>query len=150
MSKLIRFKSQSGQSLIEVLTALAVVLLVIIALIRATTTSMKGSDFAKTQSMATSYGQEAIEWIRAERDKSWDNLADGTYCLKSSPIESWPGQGVCGDDDYLEGTKFKREAILATIITPEVTKVQVDVIVGWQDSSGEHQSQLTTYLTNWR
>jgi Tfp pilus assembly protein PilV len=139
-------KIQSGQSLIEVLTALAVVLLVIIALIRATTTSMKGSDFAKTQSSATSYGQEAIEWIRAERDKNWDNLADGTYCLKSSPIESWPSQGDCGDEDYLEGTKFKRRATL----TKEGEKVKIEVIVGWQDSSGDHQSQLSTYLTNWR
>ena len=139
-------KIQSGQSLIEVLTALAVVLLVIIALIRATTTSMKGSDFAKTQSMATSYGQEAIEWIRAERDKSWDNLADGTYCLKSSPIESRPGQGDCGDEDYLEGTKFKRQATM----TKDGEKVKVDVMVSWQDSSGGHQSKLTTYLTNWR
>ena len=139
-------KIQSGQSLIEVLTALAVVLLVIVALIRATTTSMKGSDFSKSQALATRYGQEAIEWIRAERDKSWDNLADGTYCLKSSPIESWPGQGDCGDEDYLEGTKFKRQATL----TKDGEKVKVDVIVSWQDSSGEHQSKLTTYLTNWR
>lgn len=154
MTTLSHLAHKKGQSLIEVLSALAVVLLVIIALIRATTTSMKGSDFAKTQSSATSYGQEAIEWIRAERDKSWDNLSNnmGTHCLKSSPIESWPGQGVCGDDDYLEGTKFKREATLTTVTKtdPPVTEIQAEVKVKWLDASGEHQSSLTTYFSNWR
>lgn len=141
-----RRKSQWGQSLIEVLTALAVVLLVIIALIRATTTSMKGSDFAKTQSSATSYGQEAIEWIRAERDKNWDNIdvhATGApLCLMSLDWTS----AECGENDYIDGTKFKRQATL----TKDGEKVKIEVIVGWQDSSGEHQSKLTTYLTNWR
>jgi len=134
-------KIQSGQSLIEVLTALAVVLLVIVALIRATTSSMKGSDFAKTQSSATSYGQEAIEWIRAERDKDWNNLSPNTYCLNSL---SWSG-GSC--TTYGLDGKFKRESILSD---GGGGKIKVEVKVSWQDSSGEHQSVLTTYLSNWR
>lgn len=151
-----KLKSKSGQSLIEVLTALAVVLLVIIALIRATTSSMKGSDFAKTQSSATSYGQEAIEWIRAERDKSWDDFSNeasptpgSVYCLNSGLTQlSELSEGKCPDDDsYSLDGKFKREA---TLIDLGGGKIEVKVIVSWQDSSGEHQSKLTTYLTNWR
>ena len=139
-------KSKSGQSLIEVLTALAVVLLVIIALIRATTSSMKGSDFSKMQVLATRYAQEGIEWIRAERDKDWDNINVHTtgapLCLMSL---AWSSDN-CDENDYIDGTKFKRQATL----TKEGEKVKIEVIVGWQDSSGDHQSQLSTYLTNWR
>jgi Tfp pilus assembly protein PilV len=135
-------KTQLGQTLIEVLTALAVVLLVIVALIRATTTSMKSSDFSKSQVLATRYGQEAIEWIRAERDKSWSNLSThlSTYCLTSL---SW-STGTC---PYSLGGKFKREATLRDV---GGNRIEVKVIVSWQDSSGEHKSELTTYLTNWR
>lgn len=147
---------EKGQSLIEVLTALAVVLLVIVALIRATTTSMKGSDFAKTQASATSYGQEAIEWIRAERDKSWDDFYSKAtpdpglvYCLNSGlTLLSELSEGACtGDDSYSLDGKFKREATLTDL---GGNKIEVKVTVSWQDSSGDHQSQLSTYLTNWR
>lgn len=143
-------KPQLGQSLIEVLTALAVVLLVIIALIRATTTSMKGSDFAKTQSSATSYGQEAIEWIRAERDKNWDNIADkvtpGKICLNAL---DWTATAPCNEDSIPLAGKFQRQVILSSVGT-EGKQIKVEVTVSWQDSSGEHQSVLTTYLSNWR
>lgn len=145
-------KSNLGQSLIEVLTALAVILLVIVALIRATTISMKSSDYSKTQALATSYAQEAVEWIRAERDKDWDELANkatdtgSKFCLKSLDWLS----GSCGDDDSLEADlRFKREVTLKRI-GGEGNKIEVKVVVSWQDAGGEHQSQLTTYLSNWR
>lgn len=137
---------QSGQSLIEVLTALAVVLLVIIALIRATTIAIKSSDFSKTQALATVYTQEAMEWIRAERDKGWDNISDQTpvnsLCLNEL---SWLG-GSC---DYILADRFKREVSLANV-GGEGNKIEVKVVVSWQDAGGDHQSQLTTYLSNWR
>ncbi len=147
-----KLKSESGQSLIEVLTALAVVLLVIVALIRATTISMRSSSFSKAQAQATAYAQEAIEWIRAERDKDWNGIssrAGTTFCLNLESL-SWLSEGLCpADDGYTLGGRFKREATLISV-GGEGNQVEVKVVVSWQDSSGEHQSVLTTYLTNWR
>jgi Tfp pilus assembly protein PilV len=146
-------KSSLGQSLIEVLAALAIILLVIVALIRATTISMKSSDFSKTQVLATSYAQEAIEWVRAERDRDWDNIADragSTFCLNSESLSDWPSSSLCsGDEEYGLAGRFKREVTL-TAVGGEGNRVEVKVILSWQDASGEHQSQLTTYLSNWR
>lgn len=141
-------KSNLGQSLIEVLAALAVILLVIVALIRATTISMKSSDYSKTQVLATSYAQEAIEWVRAERDRDWDELANkatdtgSKFCLNDL---SWSG-GTC---EYDLGDRFKREVTL-TNVGGEGNRIEVQVITSWQDASGEHVSRLTTYLSNWR
>jgi Tfp pilus assembly protein PilV len=146
-----KIKSTSGQSLIELLTALAVVLLVIVALVRATTISLRSSSFSKAQSQATAYAQEAIEWVRAERDKDWDEFstrAGVTFCLNSEPV-SWLSEGICSADDYTLGGRFKREATL-TSVDGEVNQVEVRVVVSWLESGGEHQSQITTYLTNWR
>ena len=146
-----KLKSTSGQSLIEVLTALAVVLLVIVALIRATTISMRSSGFSKAQAQATAYAQEAIEWIRAERDKDWNGISSRaglTFCLNSESL-SWSAEGVCPADDYLLGGRFKREATL-TNIGGTGNQIEVEVIVSWQEAGGEHHSQVNTYLTNWR
>jgi Tfp pilus assembly protein PilV len=150
-----KIKSTSGQSLIEVLTALAVVLLVLVALIRATTMSMRSGSFSKSQAQASSYAQEAIEWIRAERDKDWDNNIavrandlGNKLCL--TRLE-WPiVSGGCGEGDYLEANqRFKREVTL-TSVGGAGNQVEVEVVVSWQESGGEHQSKLTTYLSNWR
>lgn len=146
--------SKEGQGLIEVLTALAVVLLVVVALIKATTVSMKSSDFSKTQTQATSYAQEAIEWIRSERDRDWGNIADratsepgSKYCLASL---DWNNPDSCGngDEDLLVAdSRFKREVTVKDVTGD---RIEIEVIVIWQDASGEHQSKLTTYLSNWR
>jgi len=146
-------KSQTGQSLIEVLFSLSIVLLVIVALVRATTVSMKGSDFSKNQTLATKYAQEAIEWIRGERDRSWNEIwsrTDSTFCLNFDPPTSWPGPSSCGSDFDLKGGKFKREAILTTVTKGTITEIEVKVIVTWQDAGGDHDAQIVTYLSNWR
>lgn len=136
-----KFKLSSGQSLIEVLTALAVVLLVIVALIKATTISMRSGGLSKAQAQATAYAQEAIEWTRAERDKDWDNLLLGDFCMNEL---SWLSGGACAD--FTLGDRFKREVSL----TGGGNQVKVEVVVSWQEAGGTHQSQITTYLTNWR
>ena len=130
---------EKGQSLIEVIAALAIALLVLLALVRVTIVSMRNANFAKNQALATQYAQEAMEWIRTQRDADWSNLTEGTYCLSDSL--SWL-TGSCGYT--LEGI-FKREAFLTSQGTD---KFQVLVAVSW--ASGAHKSELTSYLTSWQ
>jgi len=128
---------EKGQSLIEVVAALAIALLVLLALVRVTIVSMRNANFAKNQALATQYAQEAMEWIRSQRDADWGNLSANTYCLNTL---SW-STGTCG---YTLDGIFKREAVL----TPDGTdKFLVTVTVSW--ASGEHKSELTSYLTEW-
>jgi len=121
-------KQETGQSLIEVLAALAVVIIVILALIAVVTTSIRNATFAKNQSLATQYAQEAIEKVRVFRDEEPDSFFAGS----------------CPSPETLTG--FNQTI---SCQTEAEGRVKVIVTVSWTDAKGIHQSQLTTYLTKW-
>lgn len=73
-------KKQNGQSLLEVLIALSVIILVVTALVRVVTISIRSSDYARNASTATAYATEAMEKIRSFRDqKTWDEFKSPTF-----------------------------------------------------------------------
>lgn len=125
---------ENGQSLIEVLAALAVVLLVVLALVVAVTTSVKSSDFARKRTQASSFAQQGMEKARSYRDQnSWATFS--TNCgnlsalgLSSTPAPSFTLTVSCVD----EGSSTKKKII---------------VTVSWTDTSGTHNSQLISYFT---
>ena len=55
------FSRNSGQTLVEVVLAVAVASLILVGLTRATTEALRNAQFAKNQSLATQYAQEAME-----------------------------------------------------------------------------------------
>ncbi len=121
----------SGQSLIEVLAALGVVVLVILALIIATTLSIRNATFAKNQSMATNYAQEGMELLRSCRDQDPESFWSQSCSLPS-----------------LEETFFERVVVWNELVEDE--KMEVTVTVTWKDVRGTHKSELSTYLTKWQ
>jgi len=89
-------KSEKGQSLIEIIVALALASLVAVGLVRVTTTSIKGSRYSSDQSRMTALAQkqiaEIIDYKNAHPDVFWDwgynpldeeNASEG-YCLDPS------------------------------------------------------------------
>lgn len=124
-------KREKGQSLIEILAALAVVIIVILALVAVTTVSIRNATFAKNQSLATKYAQELIEEARELRNSDKDAFfANPASCDKTDvSISPFTIERVCTK----EGTD----------------KMRVEATVSWTDAKGEHQSQLTTFLTKW-
>lgn len=127
--------ANSGQTLTEVLFAVAIASLVLVGLTHATTTALKNSQFAKNQSLANQFAQKGMEQTRQLRDQS--------------PDEFW-AKADLGD----ENTETER---LSPLLIKEVTyhrlttdKMEVTVVVKWQDSSGEHRSELVSYLTKWK
>lgn len=127
------FKKKEGQSLLEVLVALAVALLVILALVQAVTTAIKSSGFAKRKAQATSLAQEGIEKVRGLRDQSsWDNF-------KSS----------C--NNYNVGAVSDPTIFTRTVSCSEETpdKIKVVVKVAWTDAGKTQNSQIISYFTQW-
>ncbi len=49
-----------GQSMIETLIALGIAVLIIVALVQSIVTSVKNTQFAKNQTLATRYSQEGV------------------------------------------------------------------------------------------
>ena len=123
-------KSNAGQSIIEIIVALALVTLVILGLVKVSINSINNSTFARDQRAATKYAQEGIESAR--------------QCKEENALAFW--NGSCPELAVPSDAKFTREITYTQI---EEGKMQVEVIVSWTSSKGQHQSSLKTYLTKW-
>ena len=144
-------KNEKGQSLFEVVLALAVAALIIIAIVALATISIRNANFSRDQSLTTRHAQEAIEWLRGQRDEDWDAFYDratttSLWCLKSL---FWTDAkiGECGSSDFISDTIFKRE-ISFTILN--ASNIDTAVKVYWEDAQGLHETKTVTTFTDWR
>lgn len=62
--------AEKGQSLIEVIVALGLISLVLVTLIAAITFSLASVQLSRNRTQSSKLGQEAIEWVRQQRDKT--------------------------------------------------------------------------------
>lgn len=155
-----------GQSLFEVVIALAVISLLLVGLINVTTISVRNSSFSRNNTLANRYAQEAVEWFRGERDFNWvtflahataSNAHANTYCLDSL---GWSDTGACVNEP-IPTTPFTRQALFAcytnngTVFVPacnvgNIDTVEITVTVSWSDGQGAHNVTLPVQLTDWR
>jgi len=136
----------SGQSLIELLVALTLIMLVVVAVVGLAAVSIKTSYFAKRETTAKRYAEEAMEWLREQKKSNWTDFlfAKSTttgqkYCFNSL---SWPSVGAC---TTTFGGIYKREATLSR--SSDNKNVTVTVVVSWSDSSGTHETKLVSVFT---
>jgi len=122
--------SISGQSIIEVIVALALISVVILGLVRVTISSINNASFARDQRGATKYAQEGIEKARQLKEES-----GAVFWSKSGAETETIG-------------RFTRKTTYTEV--EDNQKMMVEVVVSWQDSKGGHESALETYLTKWK
>lgn len=141
-------KKNSGQTIVELLVALGIATVVIVALVGASVGSLSNANFAKTQGEATRVSREAMEWLRGQRDQDWNSFASrsgNTWCLQTLgfPLRA----GACSASQVIPGTILIREATLTS--TADNT-LEALVLVYWADSRGRHEVRLNSRLTRWR
>lgn len=150
-------KINKGSSLIEVLLALSVMLLVILALLRVVISSVKSNDSSKQKAVAATYSQEGIEYLRAMRDAGWSSFllkspsTGSVYRLGALPATPSLGDLVALPCD--ETTSANIDSLYTRCVTlkeVELNKIQANVIVYWKDSIGVHNSEVISYLTKWK
>ncbi len=99
---------RSGQILIELTIALAVAMVAILALVQSATKSVSSSTFSKSQTQATQYASEAVEWLRNQKNISWPDFSTRisvpTYCLNTL---DWNTPAACTSN--MTGLAFKRQ-----------------------------------------
>lgn len=144
---------QKGQTLLEVLTALAVGVLVLVGMTSVILGSLTNTQFSKNQNLATLYSQQGMEIMRDIRNTSWSTFYNTytststmTFCLPGG--STTPKAGFCGLVDYVDGV-FKREIKFTRDTIDPAGKIQVVTTVSFTDSKGEHKSELISVLTNW-
>ncbi len=147
-----------GQSLYELMIVVAIVSLVLIGIVSLSTKGLRNASFSADNAEATRYAQEAIEWIRQQRDEGWDNVYNRastngeTWCLENL---DWPSnQGDCSFQDIIPNTKFYRKAVLYKINVSnggaDPNQVKAEVEVYWNDSQGRQSVKVSSKFTNWR
>lgn len=138
--------NNKGQSLFEVLLALFIITLIIVAVVILSTISISNSLFSKNKTLASKYTQEAIEWVRSEKESDinlfFTNLT-GTYCLDQSYFDN---PGVCGELEIITDTIFTREMVF----TKNGNIANVLITTFWTDSKGLHQVSSATDFTDRR
>lgn len=80
--------SNTGQSLVELIVVIAVIVIVAGALVFATIASIRNAQFAKNQAQATKLAQEGLERVKTGRDRNPPNVISN-FTLNSATVESW-------------------------------------------------------------
>lgn len=157
---------RSGQSLFEVIFALGIASIVLVAIVALSSSSVRNSTYSKNSIEATQLAQQATEWLRGQRDKCWDtqttpsctgfvtrsNASGITWCIPD--LTTWPASsGPCTASQQVTGTIFTRSVVLTSrdLDGNTVTDaVDADVIVSWTDPQGTHDSKNHARFTDWR
>lgn len=144
-----------GQSLFEVVVALAVSTVIITALVALASNSIRNATFSKNNTVASRYAQEATEWLRSQRDNDptvFLSNAQGVWCMQTL---SWENpQRLCDAGEEISQTPFVRNISFSTgtfVVNGEnKTLITANVSVSWNDAQGAHEVRNSTDFSDWR
>ncbi len=140
-----------GQSMFEVVMALFIMALIIVGVVFLSTSSIANSAFSRNKTIAGRYSQEAVEWLRGQRDSDptlFKTNAVGSYCFNSSTI-SWSNTGLCSSAELISNL-YKREVTFTTSTVSGKNVIEASVVTSWNDSKGTHVAKSTTEFTDIR
>lgn len=141
-------KTKSGQSLIEVIVAVGMMALLLVAILALVALAVKNSRLAKTKNQAVALAQEGVELMRTYRDYSWNSLSLSLNTNYDLP-DNWtvePGlSGTC-PTNFPINSIFRRCVILTS---PGLNIVKAVVTVFWQEGAKINQTVQTTELSKW-
>lgn len=147
---ILRNRSNSGSTIIELLIAVMVVGLIITAVANAVTYSIKHTAESRYRQAGAILGQQVIEYIRSEKNRMGllnlkNTLVSGTYCFSLLPdtLDTTPTQGACGPNNTVSmaGTNFYRNVEVVTA-TSAPYKILVTVTTSWTDGNQTRSVEL--------
>jgi Tfp pilus assembly protein PilV len=146
MKRMLQTTSECGQSLVEMIVVIGMVVLLTTGIIAGTTASLSRTETSRVRSVALSHAQAGIELTRAMRDNGWAAFAakgsrPTTYCVGDfTTVAPCP---VNIDSKFTRSVTLE----LTTIGSPPTSTMKVTSQVVWDPSNAV---QLTTYLTQWK
>ena len=133
-----------GTSLIELLIAIGVISVILIALAAASSQSISAGIFSRTQAVATKQAEEQMERVRAFRDRNGlAALVCSSQCSLDSSITTIFPSTLTMENLTIWFT------VADTGSCPSGNK-EVIAYAGWTDSKGPHQSKVVSCLSGWR
>lgn len=139
-----KMSKKKGQTIIEMLVAVGIIVVALTALVAATITAVRNAKFSQNTALATKFAQEGMEATRSIRDRSWTELQNGNHGL-SWDVTQWSFSGF-SDTPALGFTR------VVNVADSGSDKKLITTTVSWTDSSGTgtHESKQVSYLTKWR
>jgi Tfp pilus assembly protein PilV len=173
---------QAGQTLIELIISIALILIIITGVTILTVKGLQNSQFSRNQVQATKLAQEGIEKMRTIRDNNftvcgWAGNATGVvseglwgaacpagcrYLIRQSSTTAcsvttsalwieYTASTTTTENIPVGGVTFKRYVVVtnANDLSGSASNnvKNIDVVVSWTDSSGTHESKVSTVLT---
>lgn len=140
-------QSKAGQIIVEVLFAIGVVAMCLIALTAVSSTAINNGIYAKNAQLANRYAQEGLEIARRERDRAdgWQdfyNSFNNDWCLSSAYL--WTNCN-CFNPSPNVGIFFR----CLTFVNDTAERKSITAQVSWTDGNKTHEVEATTFLTKW-
>lgn len=159
--------SSKGQSLFELIFAIAIATIILTGIVSLASVSVRNSTSSRDNALANRYAQEAIEWLRLQRDAvdwtTFSGYAGATnkdWCLKVSPpaggfdeASGGAKEGACSTGDEINSNTIYLRDINLALIDVDGTLgdgVEAVVTVSWADSQGTHSVTQATKFTDWQ
>ena len=138
-------KDQSGQSLVELLIAMAVFVLVVSAVTFIILDVYLADRVAQERTRATFLAKEGMEATRSIRDNNWDDLTNGDHGLAIIG-DNWTFQGSQED----VSSQLKEGIRKITVGEIDADRKKITSQVTWELTEARQQGvTIITYLTNW-
>jgi len=127
---------QSGQTIVEVIIAIAVGALVMTAVVATMIVTISNAQFAKEKTQAIKYLDEGVENVRIARDtaNSWEIFLSDY----ASPQQETVGNGV-----------YTRTTTVTQGMLPNDNQATVAVTVSWIGAKGTHQVSSASMVGKW-
>lgn len=159
--------SNSGQTLIEVVVAVGLVVLVLTTLASGIAIGVRNNRVARDQASAKEYVRQSLEWARNIRDQAgWEAYATiikstngGVYCLPALPAtyQLFNGSNTsnCSSSNVIlaadgSPTVFRRELKFTKSGGTPPTQIAVEAKVTWIDGARTLTSISTLTLYPWK
>lgn len=140
-----------GDTLIEVLIALAIAVVVISAITTLSISSLNNAQYVASQDQASKYAEEGMEIVRKIRNRNYAQYASygGTYCLAKGATTLGSVANSCTvniDNKYIRSVEIEQDGGCGTGLARTV------VTVAWTDGKCNtetfcHTSRLSSCLS---
>lgn len=127
-----------GQMLVEMLLAIAISGIALVAVSQVTTRALSNTSFSRNRTLANAYVTEAMEWIRGYyKAEAVAMGAGGAYCLRTL---TWPPTaGACVKTSCANqvdaNCTFFRDVYFTPRDVGNVKQEEVKVVVSWKEGS---------------
>ncbi len=142
-------ETQKGQTLIEVVVAMGILIMILLGLLSAVTAALSGTLTARDKSLANKYVLQGMEAVRSIRDRSWTEILNAS----STPdhgLQYVGGQWTFNSISDPPATGFTRVVNLKNMDATDNDEIQVRITVSWQKGAQILSSSSGTTFTKWK